>query len=150
MTADAPIVACEDRPESQAYVAAVKERAFARWHVPADHPETVVVGFQLDEHGRILSSQVRSSSSDAAASAAMQALVEGSPYPPMPPEVQCLARAKLTARFETVKPPSGPAPSAATPAEPATATTGPRWLWTVAPALVLLVGALWFIRARRQ
>ena len=23
-------------------------------------------------------------------------------------------------------------------------------LWTVAPALILLVGALWFIRARRQ
>lgn len=143
--AAAPPVPCERRAESQAYAAEVNQRVFAQWrHAEGDR---VVLVFQLDETGRLVSSKVRTSSSEAAASAAMQAFVAASPYPPMPPEAQCLARVKLIASLDGSE--------AATGARaPAPATAEPRSLWqrwgVLAGGPVLaLVAVLLLTRARR-
>ena len=77
-----------------------------------------MIAFRLDEHGEILSAEVRTKTSEAAARSASEALAAGAPYPEMPPEARCLARMKLIARFETPAPPE-PAPAERREPEPA-------------------------------
>ena len=153
MTADTPPpvaapVACVDRPESRTYVAAVKERAYGRWTAADEPGASAVIAFRLDEHGVILSAEVRTKTSEAAAQSASEALASGAPYGEMPPEARCLARMKLIARFEAPPPPE-PAPAERREREPA---ERPSWgrLVSIAGPILALIGALLARRAQKE
>ena len=145
MNADSPPpvtapVACVDRAESRAYVAAVQERAYSRWTPLVEDPAgNAVIRFRLDEQGRVLSSEMVSTTSEGLGRSAREALAAGAPYPPMPPEAQCLARLGLLARFET---PTPPAPAARREREPAARPSWGRLLSIAGPILALIAAAL--------
>jgi hypothetical protein len=93
---------CLGRPEVTQYLAALKERVYARWAVPSSlSPGRTRLNFSLDETGTVVGACVREADDARVGAAIVTALFDAGPFEPMPERARCLARHHLIGTFAT-------------------------------------------------
>lgn len=95
------VAACLEKPEAQAYVAAVKQRLFDAWELPgglrADQELTVLI--RLDAQGELFLALVPDAGSSELEASALAAIENAKPYPPLPEAASCLRGRPFRAIF---------------------------------------------------
>jgi hypothetical protein len=93
--------ACLERPASAAYLEAVKQRIFDAWELPGGlrSDQELELLLALGATGDLYLAIVPDAGRSDLEESALAALEAAKPYPPLPPEADCLRGSKFRATF---------------------------------------------------
>jgi hypothetical protein len=95
------VAACLEKPESRAYVDAVKQRLFDAWELPrglrADQELSILM--RIDSEGELYLALVPDAGSSELEESALAAIEDAKPYPPLPEAAACLRGRPFRATF---------------------------------------------------
>ena len=92
---------CLSRDAVESYASALHEEIIHRWRVPrgSEADQRVTVRLRIAETGELLLAELASEQRDAFSDSVLRAVQESAPFPPMDPDVRCLANEVLCATF---------------------------------------------------
>ena len=95
------LLACAALPQVEAYLAAVKERIFEAWRLPAGlEPDLeLTLLLRIDSSGEVYGAMVLDAGASDLEESAMDAVEAARPYPPVPPDADCIKGTALRLSF---------------------------------------------------
>ncbi len=91
---------CMKDPVCREYLQMIRDRVYARWHIPQDiDPGKIILAFRIDRGGSAHGVTVKAADDQILGDTCQTAFRHASPFPPPPKEIHYIVNKKLSAKF---------------------------------------------------